>query len=155
FSNRDLTQLDLHRPYVDELVWPCWACGTGTMRRIPEVADAWFDSGGMPVAQWHYPFENQDTFGEAAKADYIAEAIDQTRGWFYTLHAVSTLLFDRPAFQNVSSIGHILDAQGEKMSKSRGNVLDPWILIDAFGADAIRWYMYSAAPPYNSRRFES
>ena len=107
----------------------------------------------MPIAQWHYPFENQDLFKVAGQADFISEAIDQTRGWFYTLHAVSTLLFDRPAFKNVICLGHILDAQGFKMSKSRGNVVDPWELMNRFGADATRWYMFASGPPYNPRRF--
>jgi isoleucyl-tRNA synthetase len=151
-SGRDLATLDLHRPYVDEVTWPCRACA-GTARRVPDVADCWFDSGSMPVAQWHYPFENAETFARAGQADYISEAIDQTRGWFYTLHAVSTLLFDRPAFRNVICLGHILDIRGEKMSKSRGNVVDPWHLLDAYGADATRWYMYASGPPYNPRRF--
>ena len=121
---RSLKDLDLHRPYVDELTWQA-PDGHGLMRRIPDVADAWFDSGAMPVAQWHYPFENQELFEKAGQADYISEAIDQTRGWFYTLHAVSTLLFDRPAFKNVICLGHILDAKGEKMSKSRGQYRQP------------------------------
>ncbi len=150
---RDLAGLDLHRPYVDEVTWACTACGGGTSRRVPDVADCWFDSGSMPVAQWHYPFENQELFAIAGQADFISEAIDQTRGWFYTLHAVSTLLFDRPAFRNVICLGHILDIRGEKMSKSRGNVIDPWDLLDAYGADATRWYMYASGPPYNPRRF--
>ncbi|MGH7263705.1 MAG: isoleucine--tRNA ligase, partial [Candidatus Rokuibacteriota bacterium] len=152
-AGRDLASLDLHRPYVDEVTWRCAGCGAGTMRRVPDVADCWFDSGSMPVAQWHYPFENRDVFEVAGQADYISEAIDQTRGWFYTLHAVSTLLFDRPAFRNVICLGHILDIAGEKMSKSRGNVIDPWQLLDGYGADATRWYMYASAPPYNPRRF--
>ncbi|MEO7909471.1 MAG: isoleucine--tRNA ligase, partial [Roseiflexaceae bacterium] len=149
---RSLKDLDLHRPYVDELTWQA-PDGHGLMRRIPDVADAWFDSGAMPVAQWHYPFENQELFEKAGQADYISEAIDQTRGWFYTLHAVSTLLFDRPAFKNVICLGHLLDAKGEKMSKSRGNITNPFELIDQFGADAVRWYMFASAPPYNPRRF--
>jgi len=149
---RSLKDLDLHRPYVDELTWQA-PDGHGTMQRIPDVADAWFDSGAMPVAQWHYPFENKELFEVAGQADYISEAIDQTRGWFYTLHAVATLLFDRPAFKNVICLGHILDSKGEKMSKSRGNVVDPFMLIDQFGADAVRWYMFASAPPYNARRF--
>ncbi|HEX5415703.1 MAG TPA: isoleucine--tRNA ligase, partial [Chloroflexota bacterium] len=151
-AGKDLSGLDLHRPFVDEVTWPCPDCN-GEMRRVPDVADAWFDSGSMPIAQWHYPFENQEVFKVAGQADYISEAIDQTRGWFYTLHAVSTLLFDRPAFKNVICLGHILDAQGFKMSKSRGNVVDPWELMNRFGADATRWYMYASAPPYNPRRF--
>ena len=148
---RDLSELDLHRPFVDELTWD--DPQHGTMRRIPDVADAWFDSGAMPVAQWHYPFENQELFAVAGQADYISEAIDQTRGWFYTLHAVSTLLFDRPAFKHVICLGHIQDAKGEKMSKSRGNIVDPFMLVDQYGADATRWYMFASAPPYNPRRF--
>jgi isoleucyl-tRNA synthetase len=153
-AGRDLTGLDLHRPYVDAVTWPCHeGCPVGTKRRVPDVADCWFDSGSMPVAQWHYPFENRDVFAIAGQADYIAEAIDQTRGWFYTLHAVATLLFDRPAFENAICLGHILDINGEKMSKSRGNVVDPWQLLDSYGADATRWYMYASAPPYNPRRF--
>lgn len=149
---RSLADLDLHRPYVDELTWEA-ADGHGTMRRIPDVADCWFDSGSMPVAQWHYPFENQELFKIAGQADFITEAIDQTRGWFYTLHAVSTLLFDRPAFQNVICLGHILDGNGEKMSKSRGNIVDPWEVLQNYGADAARWYMSAAGLPYAPRRF--
>ena len=152
-AGRDLSGLDLHRPYVDQVTWTCAACGQGTARRIPDVADCWFDSGAMPVAQWHYPFENQELFAVAGQADFISEGIDQTRGWFYTLHAVSTLLFDRPAFKNVICLGHILDINGEKMSKSRGNVVDPWLLLDRYGTDAVRWYMYASGPPYNPRRF--
>jgi isoleucyl-tRNA synthetase len=146
-----LEDLDLHRPYVDRLTWP--APDGGTMRRVTEVADCWFDSGSMPVAQWHYPFENQEVWERQKQADYICEAIDQTRGWFYTLHAVSTLLFDRPAFKNVVCLGHILAEDGSKMSKSRGNVVNPWDVFDAHGADATRWNMYTASPPGNSRRF--
>jgi isoleucyl-tRNA synthetase len=151
---RSLKDLDLHRPYVDEITWP-GPDGHGTMRRIPDVVDCWFDSGSMPVAQWHYPFENQELFARAGQADYICEAVDQTRGWFYTLHAVSTLLFDRPAFTNVICLGHILDAEGQKMSKSRGNVVDPWSVIGEQGADALRWYLFTASPPGSPRRFSS
>ncbi|GHO46286.1 isoleucine--tRNA ligase [Ktedonospora formicarum] len=150
-AGRDLKELDLHRPYVDDVTWIC-SCG-GTYHRVPDVADCWFDSGSMPVAQWHYPFENQDIFEQAGQADYISEAIDQTRGWFYTLHAISTLLFDRPAYKNVICLGHILDAKGEKMSKSRGNVVNPWELLEAYGADSARWFMCASAPPYNARNF--
>ncbi len=146
-----LADLDLHRPYVDRLTWP--APDGGTMRRVTEVADCWFDSGSMPVAQWHYPFENQEVWQRQKQADYICEAIDQTRGWFYTLHAVSTLLFDRVAFKNVICLGHILAEDGSKMSKSRGNVVNPWEVFDVYGADATRWNMYTAGPPGNSRRF--
>ncbi|MCX6043837.1 MAG: isoleucine--tRNA ligase [Chloroflexi bacterium] len=150
-AGRKLDNLDLHRPYVDNVTWT--APDGGTMRRVTEVADCWFDSGSMPVAQWHYPFENQAKWEEQAQADYICEAIDQTRGWFYTLHAVSTLLFDRPAYKNVICLGHILAEDGSKMSKSKGNVVNPWDMMNDYGADATRWYMYTASPPGNSRRF--
>ena len=150
-SGRTLTDLDLHRPMVDEITWP--APDGGTMRRVTEVADCWFDSGAMPVAQWNYPFSNQEIWDRHQQADFICEAIDQTRGWFYTLHALSTLLFDRPAFKHVLCLGHILDQDGFKMSKSRGNVVNPWEVMERFGADATRWTMYSSAPPGNSRRF--
>lgn len=146
-----LKDLDLHRPYVDDLTWD--APDGGVMHRVKEVADCWFDSGSMPIAQWHYPFENQAMWAEQQQADYICEAIDQTRGWFYTLHAVSTLLFDRPAFKNVICLGHIMAEDGSKMSKSRGNVVNPWEVFEAHGADATRWTMYTASPPGNSRRF--
>ena len=149
----DLSQLDLHRPFVDVPSWSCTECGGGTMRRVPDVADAWFDSGAMPIAQWHYPFENRELYESAAQADYICEELDQTRGWFYTLHALSTLLHDRPAYRNVICLGLIVDANGDKMSKSRGNVVDPWTVIAAYGADAFRWWMCASAPPYNPRRF--
>lgn len=144
--------LDLHRPYVDRITIDCPKCG-GSMRRVPEVIDAWFDSGAMPVAQWHYPFENRDIFIERFPADFISEAVDQTRGWFYSLHALAVLLFDSPAFKNVISLGHVLDAKGEKMSKSRGNVVDPWLVLNSQGADALRWYFYTATPPGNVKRF--
>ncbi len=149
---RDLSDLDLHRPYVDEVTYTCPECG-GTMRRVKDLIDVWFDSGAMPVAQWHYPFENQDMFKEQFPADYICEAVDQTRGWFYSLHAESTLLFDQPCFLNVICLGLILDEKGEKMSKSKGNVVDPWDVLNVHGADATRWYMYTATPPGNARRF--
>ena len=151
---------DLHRPYIDEIRLRCDAEGCqGEMRRVPEVADAWFDSGAMPYAQWHYPFENQDEFDRQFPADFICEAIDQTRGWFYTLHAEATLLNAAGAvdsgisFRNVICHGHILDEQGNKMSKSRGNVLEPFELLDELGADAVRWYIYASAPVGSSRRF--
>jgi isoleucyl-tRNA synthetase len=153
-AGRSLQDLDLHRPYVDEITWEA-PDGHGTMRRILDVADCWFDSGSMPVAQWHYPMEQQETYDLAKQADYICEAVDQTRGWFYTLHAVSTLLFDRPAFKNVICLGHILDAEGQKMSKSKGNVVDPWSVINEHGADALRWYLFTASPPGSPRRFSS
>ncbi len=147
--------LDLHRPFVDELSFTCPECGA-KMRRVPEVIDCWFDSGAMPVSQWHYPFEN-DTLLEDGRfpADYICEAVDQTRGWFYSLHAISTLLFNRPCFKNVICLGHILDAKGEKMSKAKGNVVEPWAVINKHGADALRWYCLTASPPGNVRRFSA
>ncbi len=152
--------IDPHRPNIDRVEVGCPTCN-GTMRRTPEVADAWFDSGAMPYAQWHYPFDNEDTFETRFPADFICEAVDQTRGWFYTLHALATLLNNTGdvesgiAYQNVICLGHILDGDGQKMSKSRGNVVDPWTVLDQHGADAVRWYMYTASPPGNSRRFSS
>jgi len=146
--------LDLHRPFVDEVTFSCPGCG-GKMRRVTEVIDCWFDSGAMPIAQWHYPFENKELFdNEVKQADYICEAVDQTRGWFYSLHAISTLLFNRPCYRNVICLGHILDAKGEKMSKARGNVVEPKAMIDKYGADALRWYFLTASPPGNVRRFD-
>ena len=143
--------MDLHRPYVDDITYDCTACG-GRMVRQLEVIDCWFDSGAMPFAQWHYPFENVELFKQSFPADFISEAVDQTRGWFYSLHALSTLIFDQPCFKNVICLGHVLDAQGEKMSKTRGNVVDPWTVLDSSGADALRWYMFTAGPPGNVRR---
>jgi len=148
----NLEQLDLHRPYIDAVTYRCPDCD-GTMRRVPEVIDTWFDSGSMPVAQWHYPFANREMFEEQFPADFICEAVDQTRGWFYSLHAISTLLFNEPCFRNCVCLGLILDAEGEKMSKTRGNVVDPWTVLNAHGADALRWYLYTATPPGNDRRF--
>ncbi|MFC2048381.1 isoleucine--tRNA ligase, partial [Chloroflexota bacterium] len=146
--------LDLHRPFLDELTFDCSKCGA-KMRRVPEVIDCWFDSGVMPLAQSHYPFEN-DTLLEDGRfpADYICEAVDQTRGWFYSLHAISTLLFGQPCFKNVICLGHILDAKGEKMSKAKGNVVEPWAVINKYGADALRWYFFTSSPPGNVRRFD-
>ena len=144
--------LDLHRPYVDQITFSCPHC-EGRMHHIGEVFDAWFDSGAMPAAQWHYPFENQELFEQRFPADYICEAADQTRGWFYTLHALSTLLFDRPCFKNVICLGHVLDARGEKMSKAKGNVIDPWTILQGQGADALRWYLLTSSPAGNVRRF--
>ncbi len=128
------------------------------MRRVPEVIDCWFDSGAMPIAQWHYPFEKEKSLDDFIRnglfpADYICEAVDQTRGWFYSLHAISTLLFNRPSFKNVICLELILDAKGEKMSKSKGNVVEPWAVINKHGADALRWYCLTASPPGNVRRF--
>ncbi|MEN6529119.1 MAG: isoleucine--tRNA ligase, partial [Anaerolineaceae bacterium] len=153
-SGRSLVNADLHRPYVDEITLTCGECG-GRMRRVPELIDVWFDSGSMPVSQWHYPFENLDSFKNQFPADFICEAVDQTRGWFYSLHAISTLLFDTQAYKNVICLGLILDGQGQKMSKSRGNVETPWAVIDQHGADAMRWYLYTASPPGQERRFSS
>jgi isoleucyl-tRNA synthetase len=148
----DLEALDLHRPHVDAVSFKCEECG-GEMRRVPEVIDAWFDSGSMPVAQWHYPFENEDMFKQQFPADFISEAVDQTRGWFYTLHAISTLLFDKPCFRNCIVLGLILDSEGRKMSKSGGNAIDPGDALEAAGADAVRWYLLTASPPWNARKF--
>jgi isoleucyl-tRNA synthetase len=149
---QDLQSLDLHRPYIDEVTYVCPECG-GTMRRVKDLIDVWFDSGAMPFAQWHYPFENKDRFASQFPADYICEAVDQTRGWFYSLHAISTLLVDSVAYKNVICLGLILDADGKKMSKSVGNIADPWDVIKADGADAFRWYLYTASPPGNERRY--
>jgi isoleucyl-tRNA synthetase len=148
----ELRKLDLHRPYIDAVVLVCPQCG-GEMRRVPYLIDVWFDSGSMPVAQWHYPFDNQEEFKASFPADFISEAMDQTRGWFYTLHAIATLLFDSPAFKNCISLGLVLDEQGRKMSKSLGNVVDPWSVINVHGADAVRWYFYSTSHPGLERRF--
>lgn len=153
-AGRDLSGLDLHRPHVDEVVLKCPECG-GRMTRVPELIDVWFDSGSMPVAQWHYPFENQDIFKKQFPADFICEAVDQTRGWFYSLHAISTLLFDSECYKNVICLGLILDKNGQKMSKSRGNIVDPWDVIRQHGADAMRWYLYTATPPGQERRFSA
>lgn len=153
-SGKSLINADLHRPYVDEIILTCSEDG-GRMRRVPELIDVWFDSGSMPVSQWHYPFENLDEFKNQFPADFICEAVDQTRGWFYSLHAISTLLFDTNCFKNVICLGLILDGDGQKMSKSRGNVVTPWSVIDKHGADAMRWYLYTASPPGQERRFSA
>ncbi len=152
---RDLSDLDLHRPYVDEITWEVEIDGKrGTMRRVPEVIDVWFDSGAMPYAQWGYPFHNREQFEKQFPADYICEAVDQTRGWFYSLHAISTLLRDELSYKNVICLGHILDSQGRKMSKSRPETfVAPWDVLNKYGADAFRWYMYTAASPGEPRRF--
>ena len=153
-AGKDLTNSDLHRPYVDAVTFKCEECG-GKMHRVPELIDVWFDSGSMPYAQWHYPFENQEEFKKQYPADYICEAVDQTRGWFYSLHAISTLLNDEVCFKNVICLGLILDGNGQKMSKSKGNIVSPWEVIDKNGADAMRWYMYTASPPGQERRFST
>ena len=145
-------ELDLHKPMMDELKLKC-QCG-GTMSRVPEVIDVWFDSGAMPYAQWHYPFENKEEFEHKYPGDFISEAIDQTRGWFYSLLAISTLLFDKPPFKNVIVFEHILDKEGKKMSKSKGNVVDPFVTVDRFGADPVRWNLVSTSNPWLPIRFD-
>jgi isoleucyl-tRNA synthetase len=152
-AGRNLTELDLHRPYVDEITFPNPKGTGGTMRRVPEVIDVWFDSGAMQLAQWGYPHKNPDILKRQHPADYICEAVDQTRGWFYSLHAISSMLFEDVAYKNVICLGHILDEHGQKMSKSKGNIVDPWSVLDTHGADAFRWYLYTASPPGESRRF--
>ncbi len=168
-TGQDLSTLELHRPYVDDIHF---TKNGKIFKRVPYTVDVWFESGAMPYAQWHYPFENKDELAKNFPADYICEAIDQTRGWFYSLHALSTLLTDSgdgerqpgilsdiapdtSSFKNVICLGHILDEKGEKMSKSKGNIVNPWEVLNAQGADALRWYLYSSAPPGNSRRFSA
>jgi isoleucyl-tRNA synthetase len=143
---------DLHRPYVDGVRVRCRKC-SAEATRVPEVLDAWFDSGSMPFAQWHYPFEGTEDFDRAFPADFICEAVDQTRGWFYSLLSCSTLLFRRSSYKTCLVLGHVLDAEGKKMSKSRGNVVDPWEIFEKQGADALRWTLYTATSPGNARRF--
>ncbi len=155
YTGQDLTSLDLHRPYVDEITFPNPNGSGGTMRRVPEVIDVWFDSGSMPIAQWGYPAHNQEMFAEQYPADYICEAVDQTRGWFYTLHAISTMLFEQVAYKNVICLGLILDGEGQKMSKSKGNIVNPWDVLNTHGADAFRWYLYTSGPPGEPRRFST
>ena len=144
--------IELHKPYVDAVTFKCDECG-GTMKRTPEVIDCWFDSGSMPFAQLHYPFENKELFEKTYPAEFISEAIDQTRGWFYTLLAISTLLFDRAPFKNCIVLGHVNDKNGIKMSKHKGNVVDPWSVLDKQGADAVRWYFYTGSNPWLPSRF--
>ncbi|HEX2296775.1 MAG TPA: isoleucine--tRNA ligase [Actinomycetota bacterium] len=150
-AGRDLEDLDPHRPYVDEVTITCPECHAEA-RRVKSVIDAWFDSGSMPFGQWHYPFENEDVFETRFPADFISEAIDQTRGWFYSLLAVATLVRGVNSYRNVVCLGHIVDAQGRKMSKSLGNVIDPWVVLDAQGADALRWYLLTSGSPWSARR---
>ncbi|HCA79763.1 MAG TPA: isoleucine--tRNA ligase [Bacteroidetes bacterium] len=145
--------LDLHKPYVDDVTFDCADCG-GIMKRTPELIDAWFDSGSMPFAQWHYPFENKDIFESSYPADYIGEGIDQTRGWFYTLHAIGTFLFDKAAYKNVLVNELILDKQGQKMSKSKKNTVDPFELLRKYGADATRWYLVANSPVWRPTLFD-
>ncbi|MCI9335567.1 MAG: isoleucine--tRNA ligase, partial [Lachnospiraceae bacterium] len=144
--------VELHRPYVDEITCTCPKCGK-TMRRVPEVIDCWFDSGAMPFAQHHYPFENKELFEAQFPAQFISEAVDQTRGWFYSLMAESTLLFNKSPFENVIVLGHVQDENGQKMSKSKGNAVDPFEALATYGADAIRWYFYINSAPWLPNRF--
>ena len=159
-SREELSQLsgaskdiELHRPYIDDVTFKC-SCG-GVMKRTPEVLDCWFDSGSMPFAQFHYPFENKEMFEKQYPADFISEAVDQTRGWFYTLLAISTLIFDKAPFKNCIVLGHVNDKNGIKMSKHKGNVVDPWSVLDVQGADAVRWYFYSSSAPWIPSRFSA
>ena len=144
--------IELHRPYIDGLQCACPKCG-GKMERTPEVIDCWFDSGSMPFAQYHYPFENKEVFEKTFPADFISEAVDQTRGWFYTLLVISTILFDKAPFKNCIVLGHVNDKNGIKMSKHKGNVVDPWTVLDKQGADAVRWYFYTSSAPWLPSRF--
>lgn len=145
---------DLHKPFIDEVKISCNSC-SGSMTRTPEVIDVWFDSGSMPYAQWHYPFENKEVFERNFPADFISEGIDQTRGWFYSLLAISTLLFEKPAYKTCLSIEMILDREGQKMSKSKGNTVNPFEVIDRFGADPLRWYLITVNPPWLPTRFDT
>ena len=151
-GNPDAAKVELHRPYIDEVTFKCKECG-GTMKRVPEVIDCWFDSGAMPFAQHHYPFENKDLFEQQFPAQFISEAVDQTRGWFYSLMAESTLLFNKAPYQNVIVLGHVQDENGQKMSKSKGNAVDPFDALEKYGADAIRWYFYINSAPWLPNRF--
>jgi isoleucyl-tRNA synthetase len=150
-AGRDMTDLDPHRPYVDEIKLPCPECGEEATR-VKSVIDAWFDSGAMPFAQWHYPFENKDLFEKRFPANFISEGIDQTRGWFYSLLAIATLVEGRNSYRNCVVLGLLLDAEGRKMSKSVGNVLDPWLVLEAQGGDALRWYLLTGGSPWSARR---
>ena len=151
-NNPKAAEVELHRPYIDEVTLICPKCG-GTMKRVPEVIDCWFDSGAMPFAQHHYPFENQELFRQQFPADFISEAVDQTRGWFYSLLAESTILFNQAPYKNVIVLGHVQDENGQKMSKSKGNAVDPFEALETYGADAIRWYFYSNSAPWLPNRF--
>lgn len=148
----DAAKVELHRPYIDEVTYPCPKCG-GEMRRVPEVLDCWFDSGAMPFAQHHYPFENKEVFEKQFPAQFISEAVDQTRGWFHSLMAESTLLFNKAPYENVIVLGHVQDENGQKMSKSKGNAVDPFEALAQYGADAIRWYFYTSCAPWLPKRF--
>lgn len=151
-GNEAAKTVELHRPYIDEITIPCEKCG-GQMRRVPEVIDCWFDSGAMPFAQHHYPFENKELFEAQFPAQFISEAVDQTRGWFYSLLAESTLLFNKAPYENVIVLGHVQDENGQKMSKSKGNAVDPFDALETYGADAIRWYFYINSAPWLPNRF--
>ena len=154
YSGReDAMTVELHRPYIDEFICTCPECGKKAMKRVPEVIDCWFDSGAMPFAQHHYPFENKETFEKQFPAAFISEAVDQTRGWFYSLMAESTLLFHQSSYQNVIVLGLVLDGNGQKMSKSKGNAVDPFEALKKHGADAIRWYFYVNSAPWLPNRF--
>ncbi|MCI5504113.1 MAG: isoleucine--tRNA ligase, partial [Anaerobutyricum sp.] len=153
-GNPDAAKVELHRPYIDEVTFTCPDCGK-TMHRVPEVIDCWFDSGAMPFAQHHYPFENKDLFEQQFPAKFISEAVDQTRGWFYSLLAESTLLFNKAPYENVIVLGHVQDENGQKMSKSKGNAVDPFDALEQHGADAIRWYFYSNSAPWLPNRFHA
>jgi isoleucyl-tRNA synthetase len=144
--------IELHKPYIDEIKLKCEKCG-GEMKRVSEVIDCWYDSGSMPFAQWHYPFEHKEEFESHFPANFISEAVDQTRGWFYTLLAIGTLVFGRAPFENCIVLGHVQDKDGQKMSKHKGNVVDPWSVLDKQGADAVRWYFYSGSAPWLPSRF--
>ena len=144
--------IELHRPFIDAVTLRCPKC-SGEMRRVPEVIDCWFDSGSMPFAQWHYPFENKEIVDSQFPADFISEGVDQTRGWFYSLMAISTLIFDKAPYKNCLVLGHVLDKDGQKMSKSKGNAVDPFEALEQYGADAIRWYFYSNSAPWLPNRF--
>ncbi|WP_337804007.1 class I tRNA ligase family protein, partial [Clostridium sp.] len=145
-------EVELHRPYIDAVTFTCPDCGK-TMHRVPEVIDCWFDSGAMPFAQHHYPFENKELFEQQFPADFISEAVDQTRGWFYSLLAISTLIFNKAPYKNVIVLGHVQDENGQKMSKSKGNAVDPFDALQTYGADAIRWYFYINSAPWLPNRF--
>ena len=151
-GNPDDAKVELHRPYIDAVTFTCPDCGK-TMKRVPEVIDCWFDSGAMPFAQHHYPFENQDLFKQQFPAQFISEAVDQTRGWFHSLMAESTLLFNKAPYENVIVLGHVQDENGQKMSKSKGNAVDPFDALATYGADAIRWYFYINSAPWLPNRF--
>ncbi len=151
-GNPDAAKVELHRPYIDEMTFKCPDCGK-EMHRVPEVIDCWFDSGAMPFAQHHYPFENKELFEQQFPAQFISEAVDQTRGWFYSLMAESTLLFNKSPYENVIVLGHVQDENGQKMSKSKGNAVDPFEALETYGADAIRWYFYINSAPWLPNRF--